>query len=86
MIDRTLIEKLYRERYQDLVAFALYRLKNKDRAEEVVQEVFMKALLPLAKGPVNPKALYTFLRGHLRTEIWNANKKDAREVPLKLAV
>ncbi len=41
--------KLYEHYYPKLYAFVLARLKNKERAEDIVQETFLKALKNIAK-------------------------------------
>jgi RNA polymerase sigma factor (sigma-70 family) len=73
------IERVYREQYGALVAFATSRLGDRGRAEELAQESFMRAL---RQQPDNPRAwLYTVVANMIRDE---GRRRSVRRRSLEL--
>lgn len=60
------IEAIYREQYGSLVGFVAARVRDRARAEEIVQEAFLRAL---DSQPANPRAwLYTVAANLVRDQ------------------
>ncbi len=83
----TELEMIYRKRREDLIKYAASRLRNPDRAEEVVQEAFVYALERIQgvsgkMGASAPRYLYTFINNRVRALVFNANHfgPDVNEV------
>lgn len=62
-MDRTLLKKLYLQYYQEIYVYIFSYCKNRDAAEDLTQETFLKALLSLRDTHENMRAwLYKVAR------------------------
>ena len=62
-MDRTLMKKLYLQYYQEIYVYIFSYCKNRDAAEDLTQETFLKALLSLRDTHENMRAwLYKVAR------------------------
>lgn len=62
-------EELYRSTYRELVRFLHRRVWDGERAQELAQEVFVRALEQEGSAPANPRAwLFTVARNLARDE------------------
>lgn len=80
--DRAAFEALFRLHYRPLCAFAMGYLKDGDKAEDLVQELFLRLWLDREKhgGVVHVKA---YLYASVRNRCINATQITRRLVPLE---
>ena len=78
-MENYILSQLY-SRYQKEIYLYLYALcRNKDLAEDLVQETFMKAIFSLAGDHTNMRAWLYMVARNL---YFNHRKKESRNVPL----
>lgn len=75
--DRTAFEALFRQHYRPLCAFALGYLKDGDKAEDLVQDLFFRLWLDRAKLSINT-SIKAYLYAAVRNRCLNAVKAGAR--------
>jgi RNA polymerase sigma-70 factor (ECF subfamily) len=78
-MDNQLLKQLY-QKYQKEIYLYLYSLcKNRDLAEDLVQETFLKAILSLPNEHTNVRAWLYMVARNL---YFNYTKKEKKQVPL----
>jgi RNA polymerase sigma-70 factor (ECF subfamily) len=71
------IETLYRDYYKKLLSFVIYRIRDKDGAEDIVQQTFLQAMPALASFRGEAQ-LYTWLCEIAINVIKNKWRKEKR--------
>lgn len=79
-MDNHLLRQLY-QKYQKEIYLYLYSLcRNRDLAEDLMQETFLKAILSLPNDHTNMRA-WLYMVG--RNLYFNHRKKDSKHIPLE---
>lgn len=80
-INSQLLNELYRAYYREIFLYLFSMCRNRDLAEDLAQDTFLKALLSLGNSHANVKAwLFTVAR-NLWYNRYNADKKTADVCP-----
>ncbi|MBK6830838.1 MAG: hypothetical protein IPG92_08935 [Flavobacteriales bacterium] len=83
--DRTAFEALFRLHYRPLCAFAVQYVKDADKAEDLVQDLFFRLWLDRAKLTITT-SLKAYLFASVRNRCLNAVKSAGRVVAARLGI
>lgn len=80
-MDKRILSHLYKAYQKEIFLYLFTLCKNKDMAEDLMQETFMKAILSLPDDHTNMRA---WLYRVARNLYFNDRKKDRRNIPLEI--
>jgi len=79
-VDKDIIQQLYKSFYNEIYLYLYALCKNKDLAEDLTQETFVKAILSLANDHTNMRAWLYLVARNL---YFNHRKKESRSVSIE---
>lgn len=82
-MDNELLRQLYRKYQKELYLYLYSLSKNREVAEDLLQETFLKALLALSENHTNMRAWLYMVARNL---YFNYNKQEQKKVPVEDAL
>lgn len=81
--DPKYIEEICSATWEPLYRFIYYKVQNRQEAEDITQETYVKAIAYLQRGKVNPDKYIGFLKTvalNVLRDIWRKNKRRGKVV------
>ncbi|MFE8697241.1 RNA polymerase sigma factor [Cytobacillus sp. FJAT-53684] len=77
------IEEICTSTWEPLYRFIYYKVQNREEAEDITQETYMKAISYLQKGRINPDKYIGFLKTvalNVLRDLWRKNNRRGKRV------
>lgn len=84
--DREMIEKLCADTWRELYSFIYYKVQNREEAEDITQETYVKAISFLHRNDVDILECKSYLKTiamNIIRDLWRAKKRRGSSVNLE---
>jgi RNA polymerase sigma-70 factor, ECF subfamily len=76
-------EDIYTDTWESLYRFIYYKVQNREEAEDIIQDTYVKAISYIQKGKVNPDKYINFLKTvamNVLRDLWRKNNRRGNVV------
>ncbi len=80
------VEEICTATWEPLYRFIYYKVQNREEAEDITQETYVKAMSYLQRGSINPEKYIGFLKTvalNVLRDLWRKNKRRGTNVNIE---